>query len=177
MSTTNNPTDPYAAPLAQQAATPPEPHAAAYAAWHQWAVTQLGLNPQRAHVAAGAAMQAAARGATPEQAAVAAQQAVHDPGAASAQGFQPVPAAKAGTARRPVLHGVLAILFGVVCLALPLLLDRVFIVLPFLGIAYGVYAIRGSRPVLGIIGIGLNAVAVVVTVLAMVGAVSGLFGR
>jgi hypothetical protein len=132
----------------------------AYAAWFAWARHKVGLDPQRAHLAA-----AAGRGAQASGAPVGTAQA-H---ALAAAGVGPAvvagPAAGAGgrfaglSWRDPALR---AIVFGIVCLVVPFF-GFYFLLLPILGLVYAVRALTQSRLAFGIVGVVLNGLATAFT--------------
>jgi hypothetical protein len=132
----------------------------AYAAWFAWARHKVGLDPQRAHVAA-----AAGRGAQANGAPVGTAQA-H---ALAAAGVGPaVVTSSAGGGglsglswRDPALR---AIVYGAVCLVVPFF-GFYFLVLPILGLGYSVRALTQSRLAFGIVGVVLNGLATAFTAL------------
>jgi hypothetical protein len=133
----------------------------AYAAWFAWARHKVGLDPQRAHVAA-----AAGRGAQANGAPVGTAQA-H---ALAAAGVGPAVATRsAGSAgglgglswRDPALR---AIVYGIVCLVVPFF-GFYFMILPVLGLVYSVRAVTQSRLAFGIVGVVLNGLATAFTAL------------
>jgi hypothetical protein len=131
----------------------------AYAAWFAWARHKVGLDPERAHVAA-----AAGRGAQAGGAPVGTAQAQ----ALAAAGVGPaVVASSAANAgwlsgiswRDPAFR---AIIFGIACLAAPFF-GWVFWILPIIGLVYSIRALTQSRFVYGIIGVVLNGLAALLT--------------
>ena len=129
----------------------------AYAAWFAWARHKIGLDPQRAHLAA-----AAGRGAQAAGAPVATAQA-H---AMAAAGVGPpvLTSSVAGAAggmswRDPALR---AIIYGAVCLVAAFL-GFYFLVLPILGLVYSIRALTQSKLVFGIAGVVLNGLATAFT--------------
>jgi hypothetical protein len=138
----------------------------AYAAWFTWARHKIGLDPQRAHLAATAGRSAQANGApvgTAQAHALAA--AGVGPSVVSSSVVGAVGAAAAVGAlgglswRDPALR---AIVFGVVCLVVPFF-GFYFLLLPIIGLVYSVRALTQSRFVFGIIGVVLNGLATTFT--------------
>jgi hypothetical protein len=132
----------------------------AYAAWFAWARHKVGLDPQRAHLAASAGRGAQAAGA-PVQTAQA-----HALAAAGA-GPVVVTSSVSGAAgmvgglrwRDPALR---AIIYGAVCLVVPFF-GFYFLVLPILGLVYSLRALTQSRLAFGILGVVLNGLATALT--------------
>ena len=80
--------------------------------------------------------------------------------ALAAAGVSQAPIAGGLSWRDPALR---AIVFGIVCLVVPFIFNWYFIVLPFLGLAYAIRALRQSRLALGVIGVVLNGLASLLT--------------
>lgn len=59
-----------------------------------------------------------------------------------------------------------SLVLGVAGIAVPFFLSRVFFFLPIIGIIYGVRAIMRARLIGGIVGIVLNVIAGLITILA-----------
>jgi hypothetical protein len=169
---------PGAVAAGQQAASSPDAAARpltadkstqAYAAWYAWARHKIGLEPQRAHLAAAAGRGAQANGApvtTAQSHALAA--AGVGPSVVSTSGM-------AGAAGGSVLSGLSwrdpalrAIVYGIVCLIVPFF-GWVFWILPILGLVYSVRALTQSRFVLGIIGVVVNLLACALTGAVLLG--------
>jgi hypothetical protein len=60
-----------------------------------------------------------------------------------------------------------SVLFGVASIAVPFIFNYVFFLLPIFGIISGVRAIMAGRMIGGIVGIVLNAIGGVITILAL----------
>jgi hypothetical protein len=134
----------------------------AYAAWFAWARHKVGLDPQRAHLAAAAGRSAQASGApVPTAQAHALAAAGVGPAVASSSvvGAGAVSAFSGLSWRDPALR---AIVFGIVCLVVPFF-GFYFLVLPILGLVYSIRALTQSRFVFGIIGVVLNGIATAFT--------------
>jgi hypothetical protein len=134
----------------------------AYAAWFAWARHKVGLDPQRAHVAAAAGRGAQASGAPVGNAQARALAAA---GVGPALGSSSI----AGAGAAGLLKGISwrdpafrAIVFGIVCLVAPFF-GWVFWVLPIIGLVYSIRALTQSRFVYGIIGVVLNGLAALLT--------------
>jgi hypothetical protein len=61
-----------------------------------------------------------------------------------------------------------SVLVGVAGIAVPFVFNRVFFFLPIIGIIYGVRAIMRARLIGGIVGIVLNAIAGVITLISFI---------
>lgn len=164
-----------AAGAAQQAASRPVPDAAAlpveatvvaFAPWYAWSRNDLQLDATRAAAAAAAGAATAARGVHHEVAANAARQAA---------GLAPVPVAipvmsggggALGFLSDPAARGLL---WGVLCLVAPFTIHFVFPLLPIFGLIYGFRAITRSRTVIGLAGLGVNGLALLVTLFLLFG--------
>jgi hypothetical protein len=123
----------------------------AYAAWFVWARRKVGLDPQRAHLAAKAGRDAQAAGA-PVRAA--------QSDALAAAGVSQAPIAGGLSWRDPAL---LAIAFGIVCLVVPFVFNWYFIILPFLGLTWSIRALKQSRLALAVTAIVINGFACLLT--------------
>jgi hypothetical protein len=132
----------------------------AYAAWYAWARRKIGLDPQRAHLAAAAGRGAQAGG-VPVGTAQAHALAAAGVGPAVVAGS----VAGAGGAlgglswRDPALR---AIVFGIGCTVLSFVGIH-FLVLPILGLVYSIRALTQSRLAFGIVGVVLNGLATAIT--------------
>jgi hypothetical protein len=133
----------------------------AYAAWFAWARHKVGLDPQRAHLAAEAGRGAQAAGAPVPTA---------QAHALAAAGVGPAvvtsPTGSAGALgglswRDPALR---AIVYGIVCLVVPFF-GFYFLLLPIIGLVYSVRALTQSRLAFGIVGVALNGLATAFTAL------------
>jgi hypothetical protein len=138
----------------------------AYTAWFAWARRKVGLDPQRAHIAAAAGSGAQANGAPVNTAQAHALAAAGvEPAVVSSSVIAGVGAAGAvGTLgglswRDPALR---AIVFGIVCLVVPFF-GFYFILLPIIGLVYSIRALTQSRFAFGIIGVVLNGLATTLT--------------
>ena len=163
---------PAAISAGQQAANAPDASARpvtadkptqAYAAWFTWARHKIGLDPQRAHLAATAGRGAQANGAPVGTAQAHALAAAGVGPAVVSSSVVGAGAALGGLAglswRDPALR---AIVFGIVCLVAPFV-GFYFLVLPILGLVYSIRALTQSRFVFGIIGVVLNGLATTFT--------------
>jgi hypothetical protein len=129
----------------------------AYAAWFTWARRKVGLDAQRAHLAAAAGRGAQAAGAP---VATAQAQALAAAGVGPSVVSSTVAGAGGGLSwRDPALR---AIVFGVVCLGLTFVGVH-FIFIPILGLVYSVRALSQSRFAFGIVGVVLNGLATAIT--------------
>jgi hypothetical protein len=141
----------------------------AYAAWFVWARHKVNLDPQRAHLAAAAGRGAQAAGAAVP---VAQQQAL------AAAGVGPTLVSTSGTGltaagvaagfsgiswRDPAQR---AIVFGIFCIVMPFL-GWVFFVLPIIGLLYSIRALLQSRRAIGIVGVVLNGIGLVWTLVLL----------
>jgi hypothetical protein len=135
----------------------------AYTAWFAWARRKVGLDPQRAHLAAAAGQGAQANGApvvTAQAHALAAAGVGPAVVSSSAVGAATTVGALGGLSwRDPALR---AIVFGIVCLVVPFF-GFYFILLPIIGLVYSIRALTQSRFVFGIIGVVLNGLATTLT--------------
>jgi hypothetical protein len=61
-----------------------------------------------------------------------------------------------------------SVLVGVAGIAVPFVFNRVFFFLPIIGIIYGVRAIMRARLIGGIVGIILNGIAGVITLISFI---------
>jgi hypothetical protein len=61
-----------------------------------------------------------------------------------------------------------SLLLGVVTIAVPLIFNRVFFFLPIIGVIAGVLAIRRGQLIGGIVGLVLNTIGGLITLLALV---------
>jgi hypothetical protein len=133
----------------------------AYAAWFTWARRKVGVDPQRAHLAAAAGRDAQAGGApvaTAQAHALAA--AGVGPSVVSGSTAGPAVGAFAGLSwRDPALR---AIIFGIVSLVAPFI-GFVFLLLPIIGLVYSIRALTQSRFGMGVVGVVLNGLATLLT--------------
>lgn len=174
-----------AAAAAQAAATAPDAAARApiadagtqaYAGWHAFATFEMKLDNDAAHAAAQAATNAQMQGASPAQSIERARAAVEAPPMASqpayagqlqpaygapAQAAPPRPAAPSSGFGLAMLADPAArgIAWGVLCLVVPFVAHFYFPVLPLVGLLYGFRALGRSNPVLGMVGLGINGLA------------------
>jgi hypothetical protein len=66
------------------------------------------------------------------------------------------------------------ILLGIVCIVVPLVFNRVFFFLPVIGLIAAILAIVRAKQVIGgIVGIVLNAIGGIITIIALLPAPSG----
>jgi hypothetical protein len=162
---------PAAVVAGQQAASAPDAAARpvtadkptqAYAAWYAWARHKVGLDPQRAHLAAAAGRGAQASGApvpTAQAHALAAAGVGPAVVASSNVGISAGGGLSGISWRDPALR---AIVFGIVCLVVPFF-GFYFLLLPILGLVYSIRALTQSRFVFGVVGVVLNGIATAFT--------------
>lgn len=160
----------HAAQAAAAAPTPEPPIAdaptQAYAGWHAAGILQLGLDNEHAHAAARAATDAQLRGATVEQAAAAGR-------AAAGLVAQSQPVAAGGLSWTALIAepAVRGIGWGVLCLIIPFVAHFYFPILPVFGLVYGVRALGRGNPVLGMVGLAVNGLALALNAVIFFGLV------
>ena len=139
----------------------------AYAAWFVWARQKIGLDPQRAHLAAATGRSSQAAGAAVP---IAQQHALAAAGVGPAFVPQNSTRAVVGGSALAGLGGISwrdpgqrAIVFGIVALVVPFVFNIYFLLLPIIGLVYSLRALTQSRLALGIVGVVLNGLATLLT--------------
>ncbi len=79
----------------------------------------------------------------------------------------PPPGGTAGLIRQFTGAAGWAVLLGIVTIAVPLIFNRIFFFLPIIGFIAGIQAIRRGQLIGGIVGLVLNAIGGLITLLGL----------